>query len=159
MLSHSFVLRFKRPLSFSLGSWNCTVHTLPIFRFLDLIDIYLCVRFFTDGRNSPTPHRLLASQARGRAWSICSPMHPSHPVITSKLESSHSLTSHPSVYHHRPFVISFKSIASVPIHFFFCTTAPFPLLCMTALVATHVDRVLWRGIGYDACMYFWLHLY
>ncbi|KIK45350.1 hypothetical protein CY34DRAFT_541083 [Suillus luteus UH-Slu-Lm8-n1] len=24
----------------------------------------------------------------------------------------------------------------------FCTTAPFPLLCMIALVATHVDRVL-----------------
>ncbi|KAG2740706.1 hypothetical protein P692DRAFT_20324976 [Suillus brevipes Sb2] len=51
-------------------------------------------------------------------------MHPSHPVITSKLESSHSLTSHPNVYHHRPFVISFISIASVPIHFFFVQQAP-----------------------------------
>lgn len=59
---------------------------------------------------------------------------------------THSLTPHSSVYYHRPFVIAFVPIASLPVHItsfsiilslydppsllynplLFCTTAPFP---------------------------------
>ncbi|KAG2340019.1 hypothetical protein BDR05DRAFT_967427 [Suillus weaverae] len=38
-------------------------------------------------------------------------------------------------YHHRPFVIGFIPTASIPVH-------------ITSI-----------GIGYEACMYFWSHLY
>ncbi|KAG1846248.1 hypothetical protein F4604DRAFT_1817532 [Suillus subluteus] len=119
-------------------------------------------RFLSD---SLSPNRLFAPQARRQPSSIYSAVHPSDPVIacirTTKLEPSH-IHSHSKC--HRPFIIAFASLplflftsldrsffvqqplallddrAFPPFFQVLCTTSHF--LCMIALVATHVDRVL-----------------
>jgi hypothetical protein len=64
--------------------------------------------------------------------------------------------SHSSVYHHCPGAPS-SSLSFHCLHS--CLHQLIDgLLCATALVATHVDCVLWgHWIGYGACMYFWSH--
>lgn len=163
---------FKRPLSLACAAMKHVLHT-PYFRLLYLINIGLCVslgRGFSDRENSSYSNWLVAPlltsasiqshhfSAQYSIWTTELESSPGHQTFINFAFKACTITAHSS-----SLLFLLLLFLSIILLFFLCATTPtllyyrtFPLctashfLCTTALVTTHVDRVLWWGIGYGA---------